>query len=191
VGLLLPLDERGRRRRSICSFAFLLSLFPKTRKQNRQNPPTCLNSDSRPTTRRRNIGDKPLGWPWGGFPVAFPTGKEQRETQIERRGEIIEKYYNKDLKQKRNKREEKQGRIEEEKERRKKEKEQGTEKTNKETKKNYFWFFLWCMALHGLLRWGLTPWAGSSCKIILYSQDASMSCLLLCVSLGTLSRFLS
>jgi hypothetical protein len=123
--------------------------------------------------------------------VAVPIGKEQRETQIERRGEIIEKYYSKDLKQKRNKREEKQGRIEEEKGRRKKEKEQGTEKTNEETKKNYLWFFLWCMALHGLLRWGLTPWAGSSCKIILCSQDASMPCPLLCVRLGTLSRFLS
>jgi hypothetical protein len=123
--------------------------------------------------------------------VAVPIGKEQRENQIERRGEIIEKYYSKDLKQKRNKREEKQGRIKEEKGRRKKEKEQGTEKTNEETKKNYFWFFLWCMALHGLLRWGLTPWAGSSCKIILCSQDASMSCPILCVRLGTLSRFLS
>jgi len=66
VGLILPLDTRGRGRRRFPSLAFL---FPFSSKQLKKMPtklPTCL-----PHGKRR--GDAPLWRFWGGYTVAAPT----------------------------------------------------------------------------------------------------------------------
>jgi len=66
MGLLLPLDARGRGRRRFPSPAFL---FPFSSNQLKKTPtklPTCL-----PHGRRKR--DTPLGRFWGGCTVAAPT----------------------------------------------------------------------------------------------------------------------
>jgi len=76
VGLLLPVDTRGRGRRFF-SPVFLLPLsFLKLKKTPTKapppRPPTCLSFDPWPTTVWKTEGLCPSGGLWGGCMVAAP-----------------------------------------------------------------------------------------------------------------------